>query len=341
MHSESSGCTVDISPDLVFFSAPDESALSRNRDSPGYFPLPLGDSDRLTSMLKVLTSGRESIANVMVFCVDRSESAADIVKCIVEAKLILLDSEIGRLYALSDILYNSNSDRKFAWILRSEIQGSLPRIFVRLRECREKCGTEVLRGRLMDRVHRVISAWRDWRVFDERFLKGLLFQFDDVRLNLLNYEVLTVPDPPDVVAREMKAYGLDSRSGYELLEQFRMLVLGEDCDIDGESLDSELELEEKADSFDLDGEPYLPSDSESVHSPGPEAPPMKLSFTWKQGSDEKEQVAEQTVKTAKNISKVDNIEAFFVESSKPLHPLDRRRRRSRTPPTRKRQGRYR
>jgi hypothetical protein len=254
------------------------------------------------------------------------------VRLIVEAELFLLDSEIGRLYLLSDLLYNSSGERKCAWLYRSEIQAVLPSVFVRLRGEYYRSATVALRARLIDRVHRVVAAWREWQVFDERYLKGLLFQFDDARLDFSqNYVSVTIPDPPDIVEREMRAYGLfhtGTSLDYGLLEQFRMHILGEDHNIDREPV-SEVELE-NIDGESFDGEPYVPEEPRADSSSSMTLSSVKLSFNWKGPSEGGAKT--EDVKNGK-IEKLENIDDFFVQESRiprrkhyAAHPLAVRKR---------------
>ena len=337
--SASSSPCPDIPHSLNLVSS--QNCIEFRHCPPGFLPLKAHDSARLLPMLRTLTTNRDSISCVMIFCIERSESAHSIVGLIVEVNLFLLDSEIARLYLLSDLLYNSSCEQKSAWIYRSEVQARLPGLFVRLRSCYDSTSSEALRGRLSDRVHRVVCAWREWQIFDERYLKGLLFQYDDVRLNSLDYESLTLPDAPEIVEREMKAYGLyrlgDAERDFGLLEQFRMKILGQDLDIDGLSLSSQ-SSEENLDGESLDGEPFLAQDYPIIPPTAPSSSNSnKLSFEWKAPRSSNPTVFRNDAKSVAAISRVENLADLFVPDLNPVNP----RRRSRTPPPRHNRGKRR
>lgn len=65
--------------------------------------------DRLEDLIRQLTPEKSKIGEVMVFCIEHSEAADEIVDCIAESlanENTALTKKIARLYLISDILHN-------------------------------------------------------------------------------------------------------------------------------------------------------------------------------------------------------------------------------------------
>jgi U2-associated protein SR140 len=95
------------------------------------------DRLRLEGLLRHLCSSRESIAEAMVFCIQHSEAAIEIIDLITSSLVLSLSSDpllmmsrkLSRLYLLSDLLHNSNVTVHHAWKFRNALETVLPLIF--------------------------------------------------------------------------------------------------------------------------------------------------------------------------------------------------------------------
>ena len=88
--------------------------------------------DRLEDILRNLTPERSKISEAMIYCIEHSESAEEIVDCIAESLAILetpLYKKIARLYLISDILHNSAVKVTNASFFRKGFQSRLVDIF--------------------------------------------------------------------------------------------------------------------------------------------------------------------------------------------------------------------
>jgi U2-associated protein SR140 len=88
--------------------------------------------DRLEDMLRNLTPQRSKILEAMVYSIDHSESAEEIVDCIAESLAILETppyKKIARLYLISDILHNCSVKVTNVSFFRKGFQSRLVDIF--------------------------------------------------------------------------------------------------------------------------------------------------------------------------------------------------------------------
>lgn len=135
--------------------------------------VPLSDPGKLESMIKSLTTSRSVIRDAMLLCVDHSESAFEVVDVICETPTFLIESQLARLYLLSDLLHNAGCSQQGAWIFRLAIQERLPAVVYGLHRSISKSGIpKPVSLRIRDKVANLISVWRRWMLFSEDFLKG-------------------------------------------------------------------------------------------------------------------------------------------------------------------------
>ena len=216
--------------------------------------VPLSDPGELESMIKSLTTSSPIIRDAMLFCIDHSESAFEVVDVICKTTTFLSESQLARLYLLSDLLHNAGCSQKGAWIFRLAIQDRLPVIVYGLHCSITKSEVpKPVSQRIRDKVANVISVWRRWMLFSDDFIRGLQFTLDVPRA-----EPQQANNNEADISREMKLYGLPflgDGTDYGTLLQFKSSVLGEggdiaqnspempDEDIDGDEYDSEEEDE--------------------------------------------------------------------------------------------------
>jgi U2-associated protein SR140 len=134
------------------------------------------DEDKLGMLLRNLTSERAKIREVMGFALDHAEEAKDVVEILTESLCIKetpIPKKLARLFAISDILYNSSAPVKNASAYRSFLQGSLKTIFQGLHETYAAIDGRITANAMKDKVQMVLRVWQAWSLFPEPFLTEL------------------------------------------------------------------------------------------------------------------------------------------------------------------------
>merc|ERR1719198_761600 len=89
-----------------------------------------GPAEGLSRLLNKLVPTRQSVGEVMVFCINNAAQHAALLARRLTASLgeptLTSDTVFARLYAISDVLYNSNSGRKGASHYLMSLQELLP-----------------------------------------------------------------------------------------------------------------------------------------------------------------------------------------------------------------------
>ncbi|GKY94615.1 hypothetical protein MPSEU_000427000 [Mayamaea pseudoterrestris] len=142
----------------------------------------LQDFHRLTRV--ELCGSRESVAQAMSFCFEKS-GAADQISTLLKVLLTEttegdenMDAVIARLYLLSDILYNSQQPGvKNAFRYRDAIERLAPDVFDSLHRFGQDLGRMKL-NKLARVVRNLLLAWQGWDVFHTSFIDELRARFD-------------------------------------------------------------------------------------------------------------------------------------------------------------------
>ncbi|KAL8618876.1 hypothetical protein ACOMHN_000883 [Nucella lapillus] len=151
--------------------------------------------DRLEDMLRGLTPERIKVGEVMIWCLDHSEAAEEIVECISESLSILettlpkkwsvliseslsiletaLPKKISRLYLVSDILYNSSAKVPNASFFRKCFQMKLKDIFKDVNVAYKGIEGRLKAEQFKQRVMACFRAWEDWAIYPLDFLINL------------------------------------------------------------------------------------------------------------------------------------------------------------------------
>ncbi|KAM3136687.1 U2 snRNP-associated SURP domain-containing protein [Paramecium bursaria] len=131
----------------------------------------LSDDDRATfhQMIRDLNNQKQVIGKAMVYCMENHNCSADIVMTIRDSLLESLswNQKLCRLYLISDILHNSSNQQQGFWIYKIYFQYFLPQIFDNLQELYN----------YKEKVFKLIQIWREWSIYDSKFLKGLEVTF--------------------------------------------------------------------------------------------------------------------------------------------------------------------
>ncbi|KYB29903.1 U2 snRNP-associated SURP motif-containing protein-like Protein [Tribolium castaneum] len=120
--------------------------------------------DRLEDLIRSLTPERSKIGEAMVFCIEHSDAAEEVVECITESlsnSSTLITKKIARLYLVSDILHNCGVKVNNASYYRKAFESKLVDIMTEVKKSYDK-----LEGRLQAegcklRVLRILQALDD------------------------------------------------------------------------------------------------------------------------------------------------------------------------------------
>ncbi|XP_038050336.1 U2 snRNP-associated SURP motif-containing protein-like isoform X2 [Patiria miniata] len=132
--------------------------------------------DRLEDMLRGLTLERSNIADAMVFCLDHAESAEEIVECISESLSILetpIHKKLGRLFLISDILFNTNTKVANASYFRKYFEVKLPVISMNLRDAHLNIQQRLKAEQFKQKVMACFRAWDEWTIYQYDLLVKL------------------------------------------------------------------------------------------------------------------------------------------------------------------------
>eukprot|EP01068_Selenidium_serpulae_P017377 Selendium_serpulae@DN6375_c0_g1_i17.p1 len=134
----------------------------------------------LEDMLRDINRDRKHICDVMVWCLDHSDSAIEIAECLYESLTIAeteYDLKISRLYLLSDILHNSSCARPSAWAFRAAFERRLPLVFQHLNEMYRNISGRLTADKAKGTLMKVLRVWEGWGVYSPQFSKGLECSF--------------------------------------------------------------------------------------------------------------------------------------------------------------------
>ena len=138
------------------------------------------DVDKLEALLRNLTSERRKIKELMGFALDHSEEAKEVVEILTESLSLdetPIPKKLARLFAVSDILYNSSAPVRNASAYRSHLQQSMPQIFAALHSCYAAIDGRITANAMKEKVQSVLRVWQAWSVFPEPFLTKLEYKF--------------------------------------------------------------------------------------------------------------------------------------------------------------------
>ncbi|XP_014681632.1 PREDICTED: U2 snRNP-associated SURP motif-containing protein-like [Priapulus caudatus] len=201
--------------------------------------------DRLEDMLRGLTPDRVKVADTMIFCLEHSEAAEEVVECIAESLSILqtpLPKKIARLYLVSDILYNSSAKIPNASFYRRNFETRLPGIFRDVHTTYSNISGRLRAEQFKQRVMQCFRAWEDWALYPSAFL---------IKLQNIFLGLVAPPEAPAEVAKPRTDVELD---GMPL-----------EADVDGVSVDGvDGAPMEGNNGDDVDGVPMPMRDDEDI-----------------------------------------------------------------------------
>ncbi|KAI9362068.1 hypothetical protein DFJ73DRAFT_813257 [Zopfochytrium polystomum] len=136
---------------------------------------------KLEVLIRKLTFDRELIGSLMVFCIDHSDAADEIVDVIIKSLMLpgtpIFPSKIARLYLVSDILHNSACSVRNAWKYRSLFERQLPQLFTHLGLICKSIPARLRADQMRRAIFAVVAAWEKWIIFNRDFTDGLRASF--------------------------------------------------------------------------------------------------------------------------------------------------------------------
>lgn len=186
----------------------------------------------LENKVRTLTTEREKISELMLFCLDHAYASQEIVDLLYKSCLIpttvIFPTKISRLYLINDILYNSsNVNIPNAWKYRSAFEKILPDVFTHLSEICSAIDSRLKAEQMRRAILNILGVWNQWIVFNKGYL-------DDLEKIFLTRR-----------EKKMEKVVLEKKKVVEIIQP----VEEEEEDVDGAPLDDD-------DDEDIDGEAF-------------------------------------------------------------------------------------
>uniref|UniRef100_A0A6B2KZC9 U2 snRNP-associated SURP motif-containing protein n=1 Tax=Arcella intermedia TaxID=1963864 RepID=A0A6B2KZC9_9EUKA len=238
-------------------------------------PLSEVERDIFEHSLRKLTPERESIKKAMIFCLDHSESAPEIVEILTEALTIPethVLTKLARLYLVSDILHNAAGVSNGS-LFRTPFEETLLGVFASFRDKHASIPGRITKQLLKEKVLKVFRVWSDWCLYPQDKLKLFYDTFMDLNKDTkVPYRRHRNPNHEFVDHKEGDEMDLDepeeeppsvlppNQDPPKTMEED-----DEDDDIDGAPLEEppNAQVEDDDDDDDIDGVP-LEEDLEAI-----------------------------------------------------------------------------
>jgi U2-associated protein SR140 len=134
------------------------------------------DSRTLNDILKKLEPTKSSVGSAMLFCIQHSCAAEEIIGRI-ENSISASDTSIKRqlalLYLISDILNNSSAAVTNASFYREGFKDKLCHIFLTLRDYIQKLDNVQQVKKLQQKFLNILGAWRYYQLYEDEFVLQL------------------------------------------------------------------------------------------------------------------------------------------------------------------------
>ncbi|XP_065840791.1 U2 snRNP-associated SURP motif-containing protein-like [Oscarella lobularis] len=139
------------------------------------------ERDQLENMLRKITPERNRVADMMLFCLDHSEAADEIVDCISESLGILqtpVPIKVARVYLVSDILYNCSScPVPNSSYYRKGFEAKLPEISSHLHDTLNAITGRMRAEQFKRQIMSCLRSWEEWALYSPQFLIQLQNNF--------------------------------------------------------------------------------------------------------------------------------------------------------------------
>jgi len=241
------------------------------------------DRDQLEDMLRSLTPRQKQVGDLMVFCMDHSNHAEEIVECIVESCCILetpLTKKIARVYLISDILHNSSAKVAKASFFRKHFESKLEQVMVALHKCHKQIQSRMRSEQFKQKVLMCFRVWDDWAVYPDKYLIHLQNTFLGL-VKIFGDDESEIDGIPTTAATDD-----ESANPVAMDDRF-------DDSVDGVPLDNDVTLEDDVDGIPLDSANQQPAKEQ----PPQQEPPRFIQSKWE--TVDKEVVEQQAMTTSK------------------------------------------
>eukprot|EP00842_Homolaphlyctis_polyrhiza_P004256 jgi/Hompol1/4831/HPOL_001848-RA len=136
---------------------------------------------RLERILRTMTLDRTQIATAMIFCIEHADAADQVLSILLRSLSLpstpLIPTKLGRLFLLSDLLYNSSATVPNAWKYRSNMQKRLPELFAHLGGLWKTISSRLKAEQIRKSIMAVVAAWESWMIFTPEFTESLRVVF--------------------------------------------------------------------------------------------------------------------------------------------------------------------
>lgn len=157
----------------------DSDSDSEEDDDDDERALPLTEKDVLffEKKLRQISTDRDQIAELMVFCIRHSESADDIASILVQSLLLpstpLFPTKLGRIYLLNDLLHNSGTKTHNAWRFRASFEKRLPEIMSHFGSVWKSMESRLKAEQMRKITMNLLAIWEGWMVFTPHYVQSL------------------------------------------------------------------------------------------------------------------------------------------------------------------------
>ncbi|CAH0562288.1 unnamed protein product [Brassicogethes aeneus] len=154
---------------------PDELVAPEDGKESSKGSLSITQRDRLEDLIRGLAPEKNKIGEVMVFCIEHSDAAEEVVECITESlsnESTSITKKIARFYLVSDILHNCGVKVNNASHYRKAFEAKLLEIMQEIKKTYDNLEGRLKADGFKVRVLRTMKAWED-TIYPKEFMNKL------------------------------------------------------------------------------------------------------------------------------------------------------------------------
>lgn len=213
--------------------------MDLNTSEKSRFKGSLGETKRelLGEILQNLDPTTVKIGGAMMFCIDNSDAAQEIIDAIYESLLLPetpFHKKIARIFLVSDILHNCSAAVTNTSFYRKGFQSKLVPLFEHLRDYLNNIEDKHKADKFKQKVLAVLGAWKEWTLFEDEFI----LQLSEILLGIKHKGTScdkSEPNDSQAIDEELDGVELDDETLGACLESkglslrwYRTLELSED-----------------------------------------------------------------------------------------------------------------
>lgn len=129
--------------------------------------------ETLRDLLQDINPTKTKVGSTMMFCINNSFAAREIIDCICDSLLILetpFQKKIARLFLVSDVLNNCSAPVSNASYYRQGFQLKLVTVFEHLNNYLINLQDRQEADKFKQKALSVLGAWKEWTVYEDEFL---------------------------------------------------------------------------------------------------------------------------------------------------------------------------